>query len=182
MRPPAVNSLRLRIFSLVVFCIVLFCGLLSSTPSPVPADDVVPSSSQIMIPGPLPSFLRMAAISRKVPPEQVIPLLSHNVFELGYVAGTQPTEYLVLLDGYIKQARELTALAGPDGALHVSNCDDSKNLLLVLGYRVKGNCGQNDAYVETADPKRAFLTIDSGFPLPELEEALRGHKAFNYPY
>ena len=135
-----------------------------------------------MIPGPLSSFLRMAAISRKVPPEQVIPLLSHNVFELGYVANSQPTEYLVLLAGYIRQARELTALAGPDGALHASNCDDSKNLLAALGYRVRGNCGTNNAYLETADPKKAFLTIDSGFPLPDLEETLRGGKAFNYPY
>ncbi|HSS99490.1 MAG TPA: hypothetical protein VLK33_20790 [Terriglobales bacterium] len=124
----------------------------------------------------------MAAISRKVAPEQVIPLLSHNVFELGYVAGNQPTEFLILLAGYIRQARELTGLAGPDGALHVSNCDEAKNLLTVLGYRVRGNCGTNDAYLETADPKRAFLTIDSGFPLPDLEESLRGGKAFSYPY
>jgi hypothetical protein len=181
-----VNSpLRFRIFSVVVVCICLFGDFLSATPSSAPVDgtSIQPTATaQIMIPGPLPSFLRMAAVSRKVPPEQVIPLLSHNIFELGYVANSQPTEYLFLLAGYVRQARELTALAGSDGAIHVSNCDDAKNLLLVLGYRTRGNCGQSDAYLETADPKRAFLTIDSGFPLPELEEAIKGVKAFNYPY
>ena len=176
------SPLRLRILLLVIVCVFSLSDFLNSTPTPVPTDGKVPSTSQIMIPGPLPSFLRMAAISRKVPPEQVIPLLSHNVFQLGYVANSQPTEYLVLLAGYIRQARELTALAGADGAIHVSNCDDAKNLLQVLGYRVRGNCGGNDAYLETADPKRAFLTIDSGFPLPDLEEAIRGGKPFSYPY
>jgi len=175
------SSLRLRLFSLVILCVFSFCDLARSTPLPIP-DGAVRSSSQITIPGPLVSFLRMAAISRKVPPEQVIPLLSHNVFELGYVANSQPTEYLTLLAGYVRQARELTALAGPDGAIHVSNCDDGKNLLAVLGYRVRGNCGTHDAYLETADPKKAFLTIDSGFPLPDLEETIRGGKAFEYPY
>ena len=166
------SSLRSRIFPVVVVCIYAFCSFLSATPSNVAADGTSTqptATAQIMIPGPLHSFLRMAAISRKVPPEQVIPLLSHNVFELGYVANSQPTEYLFLLAGYVRQARELTTLAASDGAIHVSNCDEAKNLLLVLGYRTRGNCGQNDAYLETADPKRAFLTIDSGFPLPELE-------------
>jgi hypothetical protein len=36
--------------------------------------------------------------------------------------------------------------------------------------------------LQTADSERAFLTIDSGFPLPELEETLQGGKAFEYPY
>ena len=49
-------------------------------------------------------------------------------------------------------------------------------------YRIRGNCGQSNAHLETAEPQRAFLTIDSGFPLPELEEAIKGGKAFNYPY
>src|SRR5262249_11221484 len=38
------------------------------------------------------------------------------------------------------------------------------------------------ASVQTEDAGRAFLTIDSGFPLVELEEALRGGKPFSYPY
>ena len=140
------------------------------------------SGEQVVIPGPLRSFLRMAAISREVSPEDVIPLLSHNIFSLGYVAGNEPTEYLVLLAGYVRQARELTSLAGPDGVIHASSCNDSQSLLSVLGYRVRGTCGKHDAALETDDPKRAFLTIDSGFPLPDLEEALRGGKPFAYPY
>jgi hypothetical protein len=153
---------------------------------PDAANKVVPqvasSREQVVIPGPLRSFLRMAAISREVPPEDVIPLLSHNVFSLGYVAGNEPTEYLVLLAGYVRQARELTSLAGPDGVIHASGCNDSQSLLSVLGYRVRGTCGKRDATLETDDPKRAFLTTDSGFPLPDLEEALRGGKPFAYPY
>jgi len=124
----------------------------------------------------------MAGISQKVAPEEIIPLLSHNVFELGYVANNQPTEYLFLLNGYVRQARELTSLAGPDGVIRASNCDDVKPLLLVLGYQTGGNCGQNNAFLETAEPKKAFLTIDSGFPLPDLEETIKGGKAFAYPY
>ena len=34
----------------------------------------------------------------------------------------------------------------------------------------------------TADPERAFLTIDSGFPLAELEENLRKNTPFSYPF
>jgi len=124
----------------------------------------------------------MASLSQEIQRDDVVPLLSHNIFQVGYVANNQPTEYLYLLMGYVQQARELSALAGADGALHASNCDDSRSLLLVLGYRVRGTCGQNTAYLETDAPKRAFLTIDSGFPLPELEEALRGGKPFAYPY
>jgi len=123
----------------------------------------------------------MAGVSSKVAPDEVIPLLSHNAFELGYVSG-QPTEYLFLLSGYVRQARELSSLAGADEVIHVSNCDDAKTLLSVLGYRSRGTCGQNNSFLETADPKRAFLTIDSGFPLPDLEEALKGGKPFAYPY
>jgi hypothetical protein len=34
----------------------------------------------------------------------------------------------------------------------------------------------------TANPERAFLTIDSGFPLTRLEQALQKDGAFSYPY
>ena len=36
------------------------------------------------IPGPLHSFLRIAAISQKVSPEEVMPFLARNIFLLGY--------------------------------------------------------------------------------------------------
>src|SRR3989442_7541325 len=42
------------------------------------------SSSDVVIPGPLRSFLRMAGISQKVSPEEVLPLLARNVFAQGY--------------------------------------------------------------------------------------------------
>jgi hypothetical protein len=139
------------------------------------------SESQIDIPGPLRSFLRMAGISQKVSPEEVLPLVARNVVMHGYLNG-RPTEFLVLLNRYVHQARELAALAGSDGIIHVSNCMDVKPLLGVLGYRLPPDCGQSRATLVTADAERAFLTIDSGFPLFALEETLRGHGAFTYSF
>ena len=98
----------------------------------------------------------------------------------GYQDG-KATEYLVLLRRYLDQARELVVLAGPSATIHVSGCNDAKPLLAILGYRMREPCGPKAA-VETSDPDRAFLTIDSGFPLAELEETLRGGKALDYPY
>jgi hypothetical protein len=81
------------------------------------------------------------------------------------------------------QARELATLAATEGmVIRVSNCDDAKPLLRILGYRTRPNCGQPETSLQTADSERAFLTIDSGFPLPELEQALQGGKPFEYPY
>lgn len=145
------------------------------------SDAVVTSSSEEAdIPGPLRSFLRMTAISQQIAPEEVLPLLARNIVVSGYQSG-KPTQYLILVNWYMDQARELQALAGPKGILHVSNCEDAKPLLEILGYRLRQPCGP-DAAVETSDPNRAFLTIDSGFPLAELEETLRGGKPFDDPY
>src|SRR5260370_1419810 len=55
-------------------------------------------------------------------------------------------------------------------------------LLRILGYRTRPDCGKSSTYVETEDARRAFLTIDSGFPLPELEKTLQGGEPFAYPY
>ncbi len=122
----------------------------------------------------------MAAVSQKVSAEEVLPLVARNVSKQGYQGG-KPTEFLVLLRRYFDQARELTVLAGSDAALKVSTCDEAKPLLAILGYRMREACGPKTA-VETSDPDRAFLTIDSGFPLADLEETLRGGKPFNYSY
>ena len=150
----------------------------SSTP---PSDSNKSSTGDdAAIPGPLRSFLRMTAISQKITPAEVLPLLARNVVMSGYQAG-KPTEFLVLVNWYMDQARELEALAGPGGVIHVSNCDDAKPLLAILGYRLPQSCGP-DAALETADANRAFLTIDSGFPLADLEETLRGGKPFEIPY
>jgi hypothetical protein len=141
--------------------------------------------SMMVIPGPLRSFLRMAGISQKISPDEVVPLLAHNIFTQGYEGardGGRPTEFLILLSRYVHQANELALLAGPDGTIHVSNCEEAKPLLQVLGYRVHQECGQGSTSLATSDPERAFLTIDSGFPLPDLEETLQGGKPFSYAF
>ncbi len=146
-------------------------------------DGSLGSTSEFMIPGPLRSFLRMAGISQKITSEEVLPLLSRNVFMQGYEGSSRQTEFLVLLSRYVVQARELSALAATQGmVIRVSNCEDAKPLLRILGYRTRPNCGQPDTSLQTADPERAFLTIDSGFPLPELEQTLQGGKPFEYAY
>jgi hypothetical protein len=149
------------------------------------ADALSSQGASIIIAGPLRSFLRMAGISQKISPEEVVPLLAHNIFTQGYEGsrdGGRPTEFLILLSRYVHQAKELAVLAGPDGTIHVSNCDEAKPLLHILGYRVRQDCGQSSTSLVTADPERAFLTIDSGFPLPELEETLQGGKPFSYAF
>ncbi len=144
-----------------------------------------PASDEAVIPGPLRSLLRMAGISQKISPDEVLPLLARNAFSQGYEGwqgSSGRTEFLVLLIRYVEQARELAALAGPEGVIRVSNCDDAAPLLKVLGYRLRQDCGQSSASLVTADPEKAFLTTDSGFPLPELEETLQGGKPFTYSF
>jgi len=151
----------------------------SRSPQSSVSNDSSPAE-EVSIPGPLRSFLRMTAISQKITPEEVLPLLARNVVMSGYQGG-KPTEFLVLVNWYMDQARELEALAGKGQVIHVSNCEDASRLLVILGYRLQQSCGPNAA-LETADANRAFLTIDSGFPLADLEEALREGKPFDTPY
>jgi hypothetical protein len=75
----------------------------SSRPNINPAEQPV---NGVTIPGPLRSFLRMAGISQKIPPANVLPLLARNVYLHGYESGVE-TEFLRLLDRYVHQAREL---------------------------------------------------------------------------
>jgi hypothetical protein len=140
-----------------------------------------PDVATVTIPGPLRSFMRMAAISQKVSPADVLPLLARNVFMQGYQRNVQ-TEFLVLLGRYVEQARELQILAGDSNTIHVTNCDDAGTLIQILGYRLREGCGQKNFFLDTANPEKAFLTIDSGFPLTDLEEALQKGVPFNYPY
>jgi hypothetical protein len=160
-----------------------------STPSPAessPASTSVSSATTLSIPGPLRSFLRMAGISQKASTEEVVPLLARNVFSQGYEGSPtrgHPTEFLILLTRYVQQARELAELAGPEHVIHISNCGDAKPLLRIIGYRVRQDCGKSNTSLVTSDPERAFLTIDSGFPLPDLEETLQGGgKPFEYAF
>ncbi len=85
-------------------------------------DGAASSSSELLIPGPLRSFLRMAGISQQISPGDVLPKLAWNVSTMGYQAGDRPTEYLILLTRYVKQARELAVLAGSEGVIRVSSC------------------------------------------------------------
>ena len=139
------------------------------------------SDEGITIPGPLRPFLRMAGISQKISREEVLPLLARNVFSIGYTRG-RPTEFLSLLSRYVHQARELEAMAGPGGVVHIAKCDEAGPLLHILGYRLRQSCGTPEATLVTADAEKAFITIDSGFPLPELEEALQKGGPFTYAF
>ena len=180
----------LAIFLTVFTCLCACSSAYSANPSndASPSDQPDPraakpslSTESVTIPGPLRSFMRMAAISQKVTPEDVLPLLSRNVFMQGYQRGV-PTEFLLLLDRYVQQARELQILAGDSYTIRVRNCDDAGTLVQILGYRLREGCGSKTFFLETANPERAFLTIDSGFPLTELEEALQKNVPFVYPY
>ena len=142
----------------------------------------------IAIPGPLRSFGRMAAISTDVQPEDVLPALARNVVTNGYQAShsndaLEQTEYLKLVHRYISQARELERLAGDDKIISVENCDSAKagELLRILGFRMRGGCG-SEVVLETVNATRAFLTTDSGFPLADLEQALRTNRPFVYDF
>ena len=82
-----------------------------------------------VIPGPLRSFLRMAGLRQKVKSEEVLPMLARNVLLHGYQVG-HPTEYLILLRHYFRQAEELSALAGTDGNIRVNSCNEAGPLLI----------------------------------------------------
>ena len=144
--------------------------------------------SYIEIPGPLRSFARMAAISPDAEADDVLAALAHNVVLNGYSAtrgadSLEPTEYLKLLQRYITQAREIEKLTGADKTVRIEMCESAQtgDLLRILGYRMRGGCG-SDLVLETVNASRAFLTIDSGFPLSDLEEALRTNRPFMLDY
>jgi len=142
----------------------------------------------IEIPGPLHSFARMAAISPDLRPEDLLPALARNVVLTGYQAinsseGLEETEYLKLVIRYLSQARELEKLAGNDKVIRIETCDSAitGDLLRILGYRMRGGCGA-DVVLETLNASRAFLTLDSGFPLSDLEQSLRINRPFTMDY
>jgi hypothetical protein len=142
----------------------------------------------VLIPGPLRSFNRMAALSPDLSPNDLLQALARNIVTNGYQAAAsnealEQTEYLKLVLRYLSQAREIEKLAGPTGMLKIEQCESSQTgeLLKVIGYRMRGGCGA-DVVLETVNASRAFLTIDSGFPLAELEQALRTNRPFEYDY
>jgi hypothetical protein len=165
----------------ILLAVATFEPPAASAQSTDSASPATPQAQLSRIPGPLRSFLRLAGISQEVSRDEVMPLLARNAYLLGYSQDTQ-TEYLRLVNRYLHQARELDILAGSERKIEVSNCVDAGTLLKVLGYRVRNGCGQPNMILETAYPARAFLTIDSGFPLTQLEEALQNGTKFTYAY
>src|SRR5215469_11858899 len=92
----------------VLFLLLCFCGCVlsttaartepptagskpsfSSSPQRSPAAQSSPDETYITIPGPLRSFLRMAAISQEVEPKDVLPLFGHFVETYGYEGSTR---------------------------------------------------------------------------------------------
>jgi hypothetical protein len=154
----------------------------------LPGSSVKPTPySVVLIPGPLSSFARMAALAPDLAPEELLSALARNVVTNGFEASgnelLQPTEYLRLLTRYIGQARELQALTNKDRKIVIPNCDSSQtgDLLKILGYRMRGTCGA-DIVLETVNATRAFLTVDSAFPLTQLEQDLRANHPFELAY
>jgi hypothetical protein len=123
----------------------------------------------------------MAGISQESSPDDVLPLLARNAFLYGHQLGKK-TEYLVLEDRYVQQARELQPLAVANGSIHIAGCSDVAPLIQVLGYQFETGCGHDGATLITANAERAFLTMDSGFPLTRLEQSLQQGTSFSYPY
>jgi hypothetical protein len=154
----------------------------------VPPGATVQEGASIDVPGPIFSFARMAALSPDLPPSEVLPALARNIVTNGYQAvsaneALEQTEFLKLLVRYLSQARELEKLAGPDKILKIDACESTAtgDLLRVIGFRMRGGCG-SDVVLETVNASRAFLTTDSGFPLAELEQALRTNRPFALDY
>jgi len=130
----------------------------------------------------------MAAISNEISIEEVLPALARNVVTNGYQAShsneaLEQTEYLKLVHRYISQARELEKLAGTEKVIRIETCDSANagELLRIIGYRMRGGCG-SEVVLETVNATRAFLTTDSGFPIAELEQALRTNRPFVYDF
>jgi hypothetical protein len=142
----------------------------------------------ITIPGPLRSFARMAALSPDLKPEDLLSALARNIVTNGYQATSstealEQTEFLKLVIRYLGQAREIEKLSSQDKTIKIEQCESAQTgeLLKILGYRMRGGCGA-ELVLETLNASRAFLTIDSGFPVANLEQALRTNQPFVYDF
>ena len=139
------------------------------------------------LPGLLNSFQRMAALSTDLDVQQLLPALARNVVTSGYRSirgeSLEKTEYLKLVEQYLSQAKELEQLAGAEQTIVIPECEsqETAELLKILGYRLRGECGP-EAVLETVNPSRAFLSIDSAFPLADLEDAYRRDEGFRLEY
>lgn len=158
--------------------------------TPVIAQAVQPvfPMGYIEVPGPLRGFARMAAVSPDAPPEELLLALARNIVTNGYqaVSGAESldqTEYLKLVLRYLSQTRELDKFAGDSKTIQIDACESEKTaeLLKILGFRLRGACG-GDVALETVNASRAFLAMDSGFPLAKLEQSLRTNRPFSHDF
>jgi hypothetical protein len=182
------KSLRIELALLTSVGLGLICAAASASDRDLPnrisslfSDPVLAQPEMVTIPGPLRSLLRMAGISQKIPPESVLPQIARSVYFLGYRQNHE-TEFLLLLQRYVRQARELEILAGTNNEIRINHCAEAGALLQVLGYSLRNECGHPDASLVTLNSERAFITIDSGFPLTRLEQSLQTDTPFVYAY
>jgi hypothetical protein len=140
------------------------------------------------IPGPLRAFARMAALPPDADPPDILPALARNIVTNGFQASRnnetlEQTEYLKLVHRYLSQARELEQLSGAARTIKIDNCESptAGELLRILGFRMRGGCG-SEVVLETVNAPRAFVTTDSGFPVNDLEQALRTNHPFTYDF
>src|SRR6202012_545571 len=82
---------------------------------------------------------------------------------------------------YLAQAQQLETLAGPSHTIRIEKCEDTPKLFLILGYQLRHGCTK-DIVLEAVNTDRAFVTVDSGFPLADLEESLQKGVPFVYQY
>ncbi len=129
---------RPLVLSLVSFLLcVLALDFASAAPNPQAGSAATQSASAasadapegVVLPGPLRSFLRMAGISQKVAPDEVLPLLARNVVIQGYEnprdKDAKPNEFLILLKRYVA--------AGPGRAAHGGTFRDPARFQLCRG-------------------------------------------------
>ena len=138
----------------------------------------------VEVPGPLRNFSRMAALSPDMPADEMLSALARNVVTNGYqaISGTETldqTEYLKLVCAISRKPANWIRFSGSDKAIRIETCDSEKTgeLLKILGFRMRGGCG-GEVVLETVNASRAFLAMDSGFPLAQLEQALRTNRPF----
>ena len=93
------------------------------------------------------------------------------------------TEYLKLVFRYLSQARELEKLAPTRIRPSRSKLRIAADGDLLRSSRIPyARRLRSEVVLETVNATRAFLTIDSGFPLAQLEQALRTNRPFAYDF
>jgi len=118
-----------------------------------------------------------AAISPDARADEMLSALAHNVVTNGTGVAQhealEPTEFLKLVHRYLSQARELDKLAGDGKVIQIASCDSANvaDLLRILAtacarLRLGGGAGDRQRSARVPDH-------DSGFPLNDLEQALR---------